>query len=106
MRHRLSKSGSVQGPFACAPPIMHSVAVELRCVEMMREHLGFTASSLEIAALEHAGNLRMQGLALALQQGIISCILNQRMFEDVCRERRCAASEDELGRNELVERLV
>jgi hypothetical protein len=53
--------------------------------------------------LEHCGDASVQLLALGLEEGLVSRVLDQGMLEAVCRVGRRATTEDQLGRNQLVE---
>ena len=70
---------------------------------MVGENFGSVAQRVGGVSLDRGRDLRVQLLTPGLQERLIRGVLNQGVLEDVGRLRRRAATEDQLGYNELFE---
>ena len=82
MRNRLLEGGAAQGLVARSSPPFDREIVEAGFGEMMGDDFGLGRRALEILAQDFRG-AAVQRLAAALEQALVSRILDQRMLEAI-----------------------
>ena len=77
---------------------------EPRLGAVVRQQLRAGSRQLGELLLQHLGDAGVEVLAAGFEQGAVGGVLDQRVLEAVGRLGRRAAAEDQLGRDQLVER--
>jgi len=73
---------------------------------MMRKSFRLDGHDFRELCLQHPADARMQFLALAAQEAVVSRVLNKRMLENERLIWRRAAAEDQPGADKLFQRVV
>ena len=105
MADRLCVGGPLCRPLACFLQVGDGLRPKARLGEVMGQQLRLGLCLLRKVRLEHGGDAGVQLLALAAQQAGIGRVLHQRVLEGVDRVRRRPAAEDQLGVDQLVQRV-
>src|SRR5262245_15854102 len=97
MSHSFYMGGPLCRMFAGALPVSDGLLMELRLRIMIRQEFWLLPGGLREAFHQCLDNLCVVLLSGALEQRLIGRLLNERMFEGVCRLGTCAALVQQSG---------
>ena len=96
MGDRLLEGRAAKGRIACLAPPFDREIVETGFSEMMGNRFWLGGGALRLLDQDFR-RAAVQGLAAALEQALVGCVLDQRVLEPVIRLRTGALNEQDVG---------
>ena len=106
MRDRLGERRAAQRLIAGLAPLFDRRFGQAGFGEMMRQHFRLRRRALRELISQRLGGATMQRLTAALQQILVSRVLDQRVLEAIFRLRRQAFDQQDVGFGEPFQGLV
>ncbi len=106
MGDRLDIGRAFKGAITCPLPIFDRLFGRACFSVVVSQQFGFCLCPLREPSFQDLCDATMQSLAFALEQALVSRILNERMLEGVARIRWRAALKQQLGIDESMEGFV